>query len=60
MLLKERYFLVVLGSSFEKNTVEYDRHPTKEEIVEEIKSVNGESARVEKRYVLTSKERVSN
>ncbi len=49
--LVEKYYLTVLGS-FEKGTMQFDDYPTKEEIIDAIKKANGESARVEKRFVL--------
>jgi len=55
--LEKKYFLVVLGS-FDKGTIEYEDYPTKEEIKSAIKQLQGSSARVEKRYVLKSEERV--
>jgi len=58
LVLEEKYFLVVYGS-FERAPIEFDRHPSEEEVIQAIKDLDGKSAIVEKRYVLKSKERVS-
>lgn len=57
MELKEKFFLVVLGN-FERPAIEYDQYPSEEEIINQIIKQNGKSARVEKRYVIASKEKV--
>jgi hypothetical protein len=49
-MLKEIFCLVVLGELFEKQTIEFDKPPTKEEILKAIKELDGKTARVEKRY----------
>ena len=52
LALQERYYLVVSGSFDREPIVFYDK-PTKQDIASAIKEMNGESARVEKRYVLS-------
>ena len=51
LVLQERYYLVVSGS-FDREPIVYDVEPTNQDIASAIKELNGESARVEKRYVL--------
>jgi len=51
MRLEERYFLIVSGE-FDREPVVYNSHPTEVEILKMIKDKKGESARVEKRYVI--------
>lgn len=48
-----KYFLVISGS-FDRTPMVFDVKPTEKEIIEAIKINDGESARVEKRYVLKS------
>ena len=51
MELKEKYFLIVSGK-FDREPIVFSEKPSDEEIVDAIKKENGESARVEKRFVL--------
>lgn len=51
-MLKEKFFIVVLGT-FEREPIVKDAYPTDKEILEAIKTLNGNSARVEKRYVVS-------
>lgn len=53
MELVERYFLIVMGT-FERKTIELDHSPTDEEIIHAITEENGKSAKIEKRFVLTT------
>lgn len=58
MRLEEKYFLIVIGT-FEKEAIPYDYYPTEEEIINTIAMKNGQSARIEKRFVLTTSEQVN-
>lgn len=55
MGLKEKYFLIVSGN-FERAPIEYEEHPTEDEIKQAIKDLDGKSAKVEKRFVISKKE----
>jgi len=52
-MLKEKYFLIVSGA-FDREPIVYDEEPTENDIVDAIKNSKGDSARIEKRYVLKS------
>jgi len=52
LVIQEKYYLVVSGS-FDREPIVYDVEPTKDDIANAIKENKGESARVEKRYVLS-------
>lgn len=51
MELEEKYFVVVSGA-FDREYVVYDEYPSRKEIAKMILEKDGESARVEKRFVL--------
>ncbi len=51
LVLQEKYYLVVSGS-FDREPIIFEDEPTEQDIVNAIKEMDGESARVEKRYVL--------
>lgn len=50
-MLVEKYFLIVSGA-FDREPIIYDVKPTEKEVRNAIKEHDGQSARVEKRYVL--------
>ena len=52
LVLQERYYLVVSGN-FDREPIIYDVEPSSQDIINAIKEMNGDSARVEKRYVLS-------
>lgn len=51
-MLKEAYFIVVMGNTSEWYSEEWDHNPSEEEIESFIKKYNGVSAKIEKRYLL--------
>ncbi len=51
--LVEKYFLIVSGS-FDREPIIYEEQPSQEDILKAIQKMDGNSARVEKRFVLVS------
>lgn len=54
-MVKKKYFLIVKGT-FDRPEVLFDEYPTERQIEKAIIEYNGESARVEERYVLENVE----
>lgn len=49
-MLKETYYIVVMGNTFTKYSEELDYYPNEKKIEDFIKKYNGVSAKIEKRY----------
>jgi hypothetical protein len=52
-VLKEFYCIIISGR-FDRDPIECEEYPTKEQIMQAIKDQGGETARVEKRFKIVS------
>lgn len=54
-MVEKKYFLIVEGT-FDRAPILFDEYPADEQIAQALVELNGESARIEERYVLKNAE----